>query len=471
MKFSVKIVWAYICIYLMVMIVVGITVTENSYQSIKEQEISRSVDEEQNIYSSIMLYLVNIGRDEMALVDYSNTIVDLFSGSNSYLEVFDDQLQLVATNSPAIWNGTREEVALAATGQRNFVLRHDEMGRYYLFICNYVEMDQQGLVISTVKDISHLDSQRNKQYLFFLEVGLMGLMVVTFVVVLLSRVLFRPIKELDQAAQNIAAGNYNERVKITSNDEIGSLAVQFNLMAAEVEGKIQQMETESYRQQRFVDNLTHELRTPLTSIIGYAELLQKVNYQPELFKKGLGYIYDEGRRMLNLNKVLMDLTFYREEELIMGYDSILILCQEVQEMETVKAQTQGVGIEVMGEAVYLWMERDMIKSLLINLVDNSLKASESGSTITIRTSENETEAIVVVADQGRGMAQKELEKIREPFYRVDKARSRADGGLGLGVAICNQIIVRHNGRMVYESEPGAGTTVCIYLPKESEFHG
>lgn len=145
------------------------------------------------------------------------------------------------------------------------------------------------------------------------------------------------MRELDKAARNIAAGNYDQRVSVNGNDEIGSLAQQFNRMADEIEGRMQQLQMESVRQQRFVDNLTHESRTPLTSIIGYAELLQKVDYDPALFQKGLNYIYSEGKRMLNLNNMLLDLTFYREKNFELCLQPVLPICREVQELTAVRA--------------------------------------------------------------------------------------------------------------------------------------
>lgn len=467
MNFSVKIFLTYICIYLLVITAVGFTVTENSYQRMKEQEIHRGSLEAGNIRSNIVLYLMNsrLGHSNYnEAADYGESIVDLFSGSSTYLEVFDGELNLVATNSPAIINVEREELLAANNGQRSVILRHDDLGNYYLFVSFGVELDNQRLLISMIKDISHLDGQRKDEYIFFLEVALVGLLVVAVVVGVITRILMKPIKELNKAAQDIAAGNYAQRVAITTNDEVGNLALQFNLMAAEVQGRIQQLQEETYRQQRFVGNLTHELRTPLTSIIGYADLLQKMKYEPELFQKSLGYIYNEGKRMLNLNKMLMDLTYYREGELEFERYSMLKICQKARDVVQNRADEKKIAIEIVGEDFYLDMAVDLMKSVLINLLDNSLKASDEKTSIVITLSVNDENYQVAVKDQGKGMKPEELERITEPFYRVDKARARQDGGLGLGVAICSQIINRHQGQLLYDSQLGVGTTAYLYFP-------
>ena len=466
MKFSTKLLSLYVAIYLIVITVVGITVTENSYQLLRQQEITRSVGEEQNIYSNVLLYLLNDNQNNDSLSSYGLSIVELFSSTNSYLEVFDQDLNLIASNSPAIWNQGREELQVAADGEVSIILRHDEQGDYYLFICSLLEARQEKLVLCMVKDINYIEEQRQKEYQFFIQAGLLGLLASGLLVAACSYWLLRPVRELDKAARNIAAGNYDQRVSVNGNDEIGSLAQQFNRMADEIEGRMQQLQMESVRQQRFVDNLTHESRTPLTSIIGYAELLQKVDYDPALFQKGLNYIYSEGKRMLNLNNMLLDLIFYREKNFELCLQPVLPICREVQELTAVRAAERNISIEVCGEELVLPLEKDLLKSLLLNLVDNAMKASPDGSSIIIGTQKKQQEKILYVQDFGRGMEAKELEKIKEPFYRVDKARSRKDGGVGLGVAICNQIASTLQGRLTYESQLQKGTIAKIYFTDE-----
>ncbi len=291
MKFSTKLLSLYLLIYLVVLTVVGITVTENSYQLLRQQEIKRSVSEEQNIYSNVLLYLLNDNQNNESLSNYGLSIVELFSGNNSYLEVFDENLNLLASNSPAIWNQAREELQVAADGEVSILLRHDEQGNYYLFISSLLEAHKQKLVLCMVKYLNYIEAQRHDEYLFFMQAGLLGLFASGLLVAGCSYWLLRPVRELNKAAQDLAAGSYEQRVSVKGNDEISSLAQQFNRMADEIEGRMEQLQLESVRQQRFVDNLTHESRTPLTSIIGYAELLQKMDYEPAIFEKKVCSIY------------------------------------------------------------------------------------------------------------------------------------------------------------------------------------
>ena len=176
MKFSTKLLSLYMVIYLVVITVVGITVTENSYQLLRQQEIKRSMSEEQNIYSNVLLYLLNDNQSSDSLSSYGLSIVELFSGNNSYLEVFDQDLNLIASNSPAVWNQQREELQVAADGEVSIILRHDEQGNYYLFISNLIEARQQKLVLCMVKDINYIEVQRREEYQFFMLAGLLGLL-------------------------------------------------------------------------------------------------------------------------------------------------------------------------------------------------------------------------------------------------------------------------------------------------------
>lgn len=166
---------------------------------------------------------------------------------------------------------------------------------------------------------------------------------------------------------------------------------------------MEQLQLESVRQQRFVDNLTHESRTPLTSIIGYAELLQKIEYEPAIFQKGLQYIYTEGKRMLNLNNMLLDLTFYREKNFELLPQPVLPICREVQELTAVRAAEHAITIQICGENLVLPLEKDLLKSLLMNLVDNAIKASPNGGIIIIGMALEENRKLLYVQDFGRGM--------------------------------------------------------------------
>jgi signal transduction histidine kinase len=463
MKFGWKIFLLCLGIYVISLTVTGLVVTDNSYKSLLKKEIERSLEEESNLHSTLALYLLNnqrIAQEKIELKNYSKSIVDIVKTGRNYLEIYDEKLNFLATNAPRAFFFSREELEIALKGHKNFVLRRDE-GKLYLFVSNVLEIDQEKIVLALIKDITHVENQRREQYLLFMKTGLVGLVLVALITWGLSSLLLKPLRILSLTAHQIASGNYFVRVKVNSKDEVGLLGEQFNIMAEKIELKVNQLQAEGERQQRFIDNLTHELRTPLTSIIGYAEYLLKAKYDSETFKKSLTYIYSEGNRMLNIAKTLMDMILVREKPLQLKEEEVIPLLIEVQEIMEIKGVKEGVTIAVQGEPVSLPIDRELFKVAITNLVDNAIKASQAGQRVIIGTEKASKQVGIFVADEGRGMEEQEIKKVTEPFYRIDKSRSRKEGGIGLGLAICRQIVQEHRASFEIESKVGMGTKVKI----------
>lgn len=455
-------------IYVASLAIIGVVVTENTYNSLLKKEIERSLEEESNLHSTLALYLLNnqrIAAEKIELKNYSKSMVDMIKADRNYLEIFDENLDLLATNAPKAWFLNREELEAALQGQKNFVLRRDEE-QLYLFVSNLLEINEEKIVLALVKDITHVDYHRRELRLFFTKIGLLGLVFVALITWGLSSILLKPVRELSLTAQNIASGNYHVRAKVNRRDEVGLLAEQFNIMADKIEQKISQLKAEGQRQQRFIDNLTHELRTPLTSIIGYAEFLLKAQYNSDIFKKGLSYIYSEGNRILKLSKTLMDMIFVREKSLQLQEESIIPLLLEVENIMRVKAEKEGIILTVEGKDTFVLIDRELFKVVVTNLVDNAINASKVGQKVTIGVEETPEDLWVFVMDEGKGMEKSEIDRVTEPFYRIDKSRSRKEGGIGLGLAICYQITEQHDVNMEIESEVGEGTKIKIIFPQK-----
>lgn len=468
MKFGWKIFLLCMGIYVISLTLTGIVVTENTYKNLLKKEIERSLEEESNLHSTLALYLLNnrrIAQEKIELKNYSKSMVDMIKADRNYLEIYDEKLNLLATNAPKAWFFSRNELDAALKGQKNFVLRRDE-GKLYLFVSNILEIDQEKIVLSLIKNITHVDNHRREQYLLFIRTGLIGLAFVTLITWGSSIFLLKPFRDLSLTTQSIASGNFHVRVKVNRKDEVGLLAEQFNIMADNIELKINQLKEEGQRQQRFIDNLTHELRTPLTSIIGYADYLLKVEYDPEIFKKSLNYIYSEGNRMLKISKMLMHMILIREKPLQLKEEQILPLLKEVCDIMKVKGMKKKIALEITGEPEVIPLDRDLFKMAIINLVDNAINASQAGQKVVMGVEKNSEGTCVFVADEGKGMKEWEIKKVTEPFYRIDKSRSRKEGGVGLGLAICYQIVDEHGARLKIESKVGAGTKIKIIFSEK-----
>ena len=286
------------------------------------------------------------------------------------------------------------------------------------------------------------------KYIFLILSGVLSLVLATALYMILRR-LTRPLHQLSQITREVAAGNY-ERIRIKGKDEIAELGKDFNVMTEAVHNRIES-------QQRFVANLAHELRTPLTSIGGYSEFLLRGRADQEKQYQALHYIKKESGRMQQMTHQLLLLARVRGEELEFtetnlgdcvkeAYDSCLPLLEE----KKLVVDMSGTDFTIQGVP-------ELLVCLVRNLLENAVRACEEGGKIRILWEEGQLR----ILDDGIGMEAGELEKILEPFYRVDKARSRERGGTGLGLALCAEIIQLHRGEIRVESEPGKGTEIFV----------
>lgn len=303
-----------------------------------------------------------------------------------------------------------------------------------------------------------------KKTLFFI-----GSLFILFLSVCLSWLLnrvFRPLQQIAEASQKIAAGDFKERLVEGREEELVSVAKSFNHMAAIIEEQMNALRMAAKQKQQMVDNFAHELRTPLTAIYGYAEYLQKASLTEEDKIAAAGYIMLETSRLSVLAHQLLDLAALRGEAITEEAVSIRELFEAVQNTMMPKARQRKLELKfsINSSQESLQGSKELLESLLINLIDNGMKASEDGGKIEIRALFVQESLILSVSDGGRGMTQEELSHVMEPFYRTDKARSRKEGGAGLGLALCLQIAKIHQAKMKITSAPGEGTVVRIFFP-------
>ena len=224
-------------------------------------------------------------------------------------------------------------------------------------------------------------------------------------------------------------------------------------------------------QRQLIGSMSHELKTPLTAIKGYAETLLSVKLSPEQEEKSLRYIHQESGRLSRLTEKMMELTRLYEPECKAALREVSLenIFETVE--NNVKHKLQETGIKLLREGEYQGrtkqMDDDLMISFLINLINNSIMASKSGSRIYLGADESS----LWVRDEGCGIPPEEVDKVRKAFYRVDKSRSRKSGNMGLGLALCDQIAAAHHGRMKIESTLGEGTKISIVLESVGKSFG
>lgn len=222
------------------------------------------------------------------------------------------------------------------------------------------------------------------------------------------------------------------------------------------------------QQQLFISSVSHELRTPLTTIIGYSDLLQRRGIDnPELLSKSLQTINAEGQRLLRLVSDLLDLANYENTEFQMIFSNLDLnaLLEEVIGQMKIKSVKHNIDIVYNSTDLPLIKgDRDRLKQVMINILDNAIKHSRSGDIIRVLATAEEKDIQVSVRDYGPGIPTEQMNHIFDPFYRVDEDRSREMGGSGLGLAIVKDIVERHGGNILVESQVDEGTMILFRLP-------
>jgi signal transduction histidine kinase len=362
-----------------------------------------------------------------------------------------------------------EELSLSEEAQASTDLTYSvrqEGEREDLVVVSCFAQSGYVLRLTTTRDISYVfqESQaleRSCAKVFLLAAGAGALLTL-----LLSWLLTRPIKRLEETSQAFAQGDYSARRTPTSRDEIGDLTVTFNQMADTIQEKIAALERTVEQREDFVANFAHELKTPMTSIIGYADTLYQRKLPADQVQEAAGYILNEGLRLEALSFKLMELITMEKQSFLLEEMELTPFFQDMQESIRTLAAQRGVEVRFQWEEGYVRMEYDLFKTMLLNLLDNGLKSG--GTQVTVTGSHREHGYVLIVADNGRGIPAGELKRITEAFYMVDKSRSRKEHGAGLGLALCQRIAAIHGAALTFESQEGVGTTVTVWLPLDEE---
>ncbi|MBO5159445.1 MAG: HAMP domain-containing histidine kinase [Lachnospiraceae bacterium] len=331
-----------------------------------------------------------------------------------------------------------------------------------------IQMEEEEILyIETIRDVTAIFEERDEQYRIY-QWWMMGILLIeSLCCYVMAMWLLRPLKHLTKTTGRIAEGNLSVRAQVTTKDEFGELSVSFNEMADSLEKQVQELEMAAKRQEDFIGSFAHELKTPLTSMIGYADMLRSQELKPEERFEAANYIFKEGKRLEALSFKLLELLVVQKEELEKKWVPIQWLSEDIEGILKPSLEKVGIHLNVMMEKARLFIEPDLMKTVLLNLLDNGRKAIEAKGELHLLGRKEEGGYAIYVKDSGKGMPKKEISRITEAFYMIDKSRAREQGGAGLGLSICAEIVKRHQGTLQFQSIEGQGTIVRIFLPKEA----
>ncbi len=321
-----------------------------------------------------------------------------------------------------------------------------------------------GLDLAVAKDISSVDREFTRLIVIYLITAVVASVILALCLFLILKKLSAPLERLRLATEKVENGDFSVAAPEKGSDEFARLGKSFNSMVATVNKQLSDLEAEAENKQTLIDNMAHELRTPLTTIQGYAEYLEKAPATKEQTIMASKYIVSEAKRLEKISRVLLDSAYTRGNPPEMtSVDVSEVLKQAVKSLEP-KAKNQGVVLSCQADTFVMDGNETLLSMLFYNIIENGIKACSEGGAVNAEIKNN----AVYITDNGRGIAPEQLEYLTQPFYRTDKSRSRADGGAGLGLALCKQIATLHQMTLGFESKLGEGTTVVLQLGNKTD---
>lgn len=444
----------------------GMLLIQYSYQASIKQEKRAA----RNSYEMILRMLKEI--NEMDDTYQNQTFASVLKRLNwqgllrdSSVRLLKEQHGEVQWKQPLYYNRKNDNFRRSngfSTKQGKAVVFQNKNKVYYQ-ITSKISYGKETMVFQGAYDISEVYATRHQQLVSFRKIFVLVIGIEIVVSYFLAMILTRPLQKLSQVSKQIADGDYSVRVPVHTEDEIGELSVSFNYMTEQLIEKLMKLDQLLKNQEEFMGSFAHEMKTPLTSIIGYADLMRMEALSKEEQKEACGYIYSEGKRLQNLSLKLMKLLVLKNQQFQMKKQDLEPMIQEAVTSMQYRLKEQDILVNLNLKKAICKIEPDLLKSLILNLIDNALKSMNSGGILTVEDRATQEGAKIYISDTGCGMPKDEISKITEAFYRIDKSRSRKQGGVGLGLAICKEIVRIHQGEMRFISQQGKGTTVIITI--------
>lgn len=472
MKFKHKLV---LCMVVLLGLSFGLGGTILIHRSFKTS-LSSTIDSDLLNYESIQsTLLIAVDTNSVSsYIDMSNIINQLSAQGNS------NRKNIILRNSDmevvSIMNSsfTYKEMKPSDENTCNSIIWR-ENNNYYLQLCSSMDINTENLDISQmdiVYDITSVYATRAQEQNTFRLLLIAIFVVGSITSMIAASLLTKPLEKLSSLAQHISHGDYSARLHIHSGDEIEALANDFNNMADTIEDNISELHFSMEKQEQFMGSFAHELKTPMTSIIGYADLLRSQNMSEDETNEAANYIFSEGKRLESLSLKLLDLLVVKNQETILTPTDPALAVRNVINVMKPELAKEHITLKSSCRKGCCMMDIDLFQSLIINIIDNARKAIDDNGLIHVAGTVRDDNYVIIIKDNGRGMPPEEITRISEAFYRIDKSRSRAQGGAGLGLAICSKIAEIHQAKIKYKSAVGRGTVVTITLPniKEAAHH-
>ncbi|WP_042472245.1 HAMP domain-containing sensor histidine kinase [Bacillus ndiopicus] len=321
-----------------------------------------------------------------------------------------------------------------------------------------VDKERYGYVLM-LQNTSSLNQMVDKMNMHFVLSGITGFVALFIVYIMLSKIITRPLMRMKEATEKLSKGDFKVSLLNLGKDELGELAGSIHKLANDLE-RLQNDRNE------FLAAIAHELSTPLTYLIGYSKIAMREGTSEKERQHYIEIIGEEANRMKDLVKNLMDLARMNETAFDVSKETFLVrsflenVCQLVASSYSLKK----IKLELIcDEQLQIYSDRTRLEQTVLNLLDNALKYSNENSVVTLKAEQNNEKIVISVKDTGIGIPAEEIEYIFEKLYRVEKSRSRTNGGSGIGLAIVKELVSALGGTIEVTSKVGEGSTFTITI--------
>jgi len=388
-----------------------------------------------------------------------------FSRLSAWFEVWSEKRELLLRHWPVPESNIKNVLPPPRTSTLSFATAELERGLFVRVMERPGRVQGRSVIIRVFRD----ETEMRRTLREIVEVSVLGFPLACALAAiggyLVATRSLAPLDAMARQARRITSESLSKRLpNLNPSDELGRLATVFNETLTRLEASFSEL-------QRFTADASHELRSPLTALRAVGEVALRDGNDPAMLRETIGSMLEEAERLTDLVDALLTLARMDATKADATREGVNIakLLEEIRDQFEVLAAEKGQTLAVTSDHnVAVQTDRTLLRLALVNLVHNAIQHSPSNSRVSLATALRPSGVEISISDSGRGIAPEYHEKIFEPFFRVDKARSRSGGGVGLGLAIAKRAIERSGGRIIVESDLNRGSVFRIELPWSSQ---
>ena len=391
-----------------------------------------------------------------------------FARMSAWFEVWSENKELLLRHWPVPEANSKDALPPPQTSTLRFATIELERGLFLRVMERPGRVLGRSVIIRVFRD----ETEMRRTLREIIEVSLLGFPLAGALAAIGGYVVatrsLAPLDAMAQQAHRITSESLSKRLpNVIPNDDLGRLATVFNETPTRLEASFAEL-------QRFTADASHELRSPLTALRAVGEVALRDGNDPAMLRETIGSMLEEAERLTDLVDALLTLARMdaTKADATLENVNIAALLEEIRDqLEVLASEKEQTLVVTSDHYVTLQTDRTLLRLALVNLVHNAIQHSPSKSKISLAAARSSSGIDIWVSDSGPGIAPEYHEKIFEPFFRVDKARSRSAGGVGLGLAIAKRAVERNGGQIIVDSDSNRGSVFRIELPWSSDLAG